>query len=125
MVIQYLKDFGADLKIQPSLTIATDGSKKRFASINPEANPYDSQWDIYFEEWEYAKRFYTKDGYNRLESAYSRQNGICPVCKEKISTNFSIHADQTSNRTHLKLLHPECHRTVHEIDLQIMEVNHT
>ena len=68
-------------------------------------------------------------GYKRLLSLWWEQNGLCPVCDEKITKITGWHShhiiyrvhggiDGNSNRV---LLHPNCHRQVHSKGLEVVK----
>ncbi|MGH9946213.1 MAG: HNH endonuclease signature motif containing protein [Pyrinomonadaceae bacterium] len=68
-------------------------------------------------------------GYKRLLALWYEQNGICPVCDERITkiTGWHSHhiiyrvhggADGNSNRV---LLHPNCHNQVHSKGLEVVK----
>jgi RNA-directed DNA polymerase len=80
------------------------------------ANPFDADWHIYFEEWEYARRFYSPKGRRRLEAAYERQHGLCTVCLKELPDDFSIHKDDSASNGLIELLHPDCHARIHGMD---------
>jgi RNA-directed DNA polymerase len=99
---------------------------KRHTKIRGEANPYDPQWETYFE-----RRLEVKwlQGPNRRRLIYlwKEQNGNCPICQQKITkeTGWNIHHvyyrvhGGTDKLTNLLLLHPNCHRQVHSQDLEV------
>ena len=94
---------------------------RRHIKVRGAANPYDLQWEEYFERREGVKMLYNLRGIRQLRYLWHEQNGLCPVCKQKITklTGWHNHhlvyrvmggSDSAENRV---LLHPECHRSVH------------
>ncbi len=99
----------------------------RFVKVKGEANPYDPAWETYFEERLGVKMEKNLRGRRRLRYLWQQQNGICPVCEQKITrlTGWHCHhivwrvmggSDKAANRV---LLHPECHRQVHVKGLSV------
>lgn len=97
------------------LKYATDTDIKRFTKIQAEANPFDENWQIYFEEREELKIRNELKGRTVTNRLYKTQNGICPVCGEKITidTDFRVHQTIQNNITLKTLVHPWCHRKLH------------
>jgi RNA-directed DNA polymerase len=94
---------------------------KRHVGIRSDANPFDPDWEIYFEKRLGVKMAQNLHGRRQLLYLWREQNGICPVCKQKITklTGWHNHhivwrskggSDKSENRV---LLHPNCHRLVH------------
>lgn len=102
---------------------------KRHVKIRGEANPYSPEWETYFERRIDVQMEANLKGYKRLLALWYEQNGICPVCDEKITkiTGWHSHhiiyrvhggADGNSNRI---LLHPNCHNQVHSKGLEVVK----
>ena len=94
---------------------------QRHTKIRSEANPYDPQWEVYLEERLGVKMAANLRGKRTLRYLWQEQNGVCPLCKQKITrlTGWHNHhivqrvrggSDSVENRV---LLHPECHRQLH------------
>ena len=94
---------------------------KRHIGIRSAANPFDPEWEIYFEKRLGVKMAQNLQGRRQLLYLWREQNGICPICKQKITklTGWHNHhivwrskggPDKAENRV---LLHPNCHRLVH------------
>jgi len=94
---------------------------KRHVKVVGGANPYDPEWEVYFERRLGVKMGDTLKGRRQLLHLWKEQNGICPVCNEKITevTEWHNHhiiwrsrggSDTAANRV---LLHPICHQHVH------------
>jgi RNA-directed DNA polymerase len=94
---------------------------KRHIKVQGAANPYDPTWELYFEERLGVKMAATLKGRRQLLYLWKQQDGICPLCSQKITriTGWNNHhiirrvdggADTATNRV---LLHPTCHRQLH------------
>jgi len=103
------------------LYTAARTSIRRHIKIRGEANPYDPAWEVYFEKRLGVKMKDNLSGRRKLLYLWKEQNGICPVCNQKITelTGWHNHhivwrskggGDKAENRV---LLHPNCHRQVH------------
>jgi RNA-directed DNA polymerase len=108
---------------------AASVSIKRHIKVRGEANPYAPEWETYFERRIDVQMEANLKGYKRLLALWYEQNGICPVCDEKITkiTGWHSHhiiyrvhggADGNSNRV---LLHPNCHNQVHSKGLEVVK----
>ena len=94
---------------------------KRHTKIKGEANPYDPQWEIYFEKRLALKMAASLKGRRTLLNLWQRQDGRCPHCGEAITTLTGWHSHHKVWRSHggsdtadnRVLLHPTCHRQVH------------
>jgi len=97
---------------------------KRHIKIIAEANPYDVEWEEYFEKRTQLKMQSTFKGNMKLLNIWRKQNGKCPNCKQTVSleTEWETHhivprsqggKDIASN---LLMLHPNCHRQLHYRD---------
>jgi RNA-directed DNA polymerase len=100
---------------------------KRHVKIKGLANPYDPQWEPYFEKRLDAKMANHWRGRQDLLSLWQSQNGICPICHQKITKQTGWHShhivwqthggiDGSSNRA---LLHPNCHQQVHSQGIHV------
>jgi len=97
---------------------------KRHIKIKSQANPYDPDWELYFEA-RIAKQWLAHPARTqRLKKLYLRQLAKCPACLQLITkqTGWNIHHliprykggdDRLSN---LRLLHPNCHRQIHSLE---------
>jgi len=65
---------------------------KRHVQIRDGANPYDPSWEVYFEERLGVKMERTLLGRNRLRHLWIEQDGLCPLCRQKITTVTGWHA---------------------------------
>ena len=84
---------------------------------------------MYFEERLGDKMVHNLNGKRQLISLWKEQNGLCPVCHQKITklTGWNNHhivrrvdggADRQENRV---LLHPNCHSQVHNLGLSVVK----
>jgi RNA-directed DNA polymerase len=100
---------------------------RRHRKIIGKANPYDPQWESYFENRLDQKMKDELRGTRQLLYLWQEQDGICPLCREAITrqTGWNIHhivwrahggRDTLDN---CALLHPNCHRQVHSQGLKV------
>jgi RNA-directed DNA polymerase len=100
---------------------------KRHIKVKAAANPYDPEWESYFETRLGVKMANSLTGRRSLLYLWREQGGICPVCKQSITklTGWHNHhivgrskggSDGAANRV---LLHPNCHRQVHSQGLDV------
>jgi RNA-directed DNA polymerase len=108
----------------------TDAAKvpiKRHAKIRGEANPYDPKWEPYYEKRLDVKMVDTYRGKRWLIYLWKEQNGLCPICHQRITKITGWHShhiiwrakggpDTKDNRV---LLHPTCHKLVHSQGLTV------
>lgn len=89
----------------------TDTKIIRHKLIRDNANPYDSEWRLYFEEREGYRLFESVNGQKVLYRIWKNQNGICSICNTKITreTGWKMHIKDKSK----VILHPKCHRKIH------------
>jgi RNA-directed DNA polymerase len=111
------------------LRVASHVQIKRHAKIKGDANPYDPTWESYFEHRIGIKAANNLQGRAKLLSLWKSQNGICPVCKNKITEITGWHShhivwkskggnDTLANQV---LLHPNCHNQVHSQKLSVVK----
>jgi RNA-directed DNA polymerase len=111
------------------LTSASAIPIRRWTKVKGKANPYDPQWELYFEERLGVKMTDNLKGRRQLLRLWKEQAGLCPVCNQKITklTGWHNHhlvwrtyggADQAENRV---LLHPNCHHQVHSLGLTVVK----
>ncbi len=100
---------------------AADTPIKRHLKIRGKANPYDRDWEVYFEERLGLQMVNNPKGYRRLLNLWLAQEGSCEVCTESITrqsgwtTGRLVRRTHDRNRaTHLVLLHPACHRRIRQ-----------
>lgn len=94
---------------------------KRHIKVRMDANPYDPQWETYFEKRIDTKMLSELKGKDVLRRLWLRQQGICPICHQKITKQTGWHSHHVVWRslgghdgiTNRVLLHPNCHRQLH------------
>ena len=102
---------------------------KRHIKVRGEANPYDPEWETYFERRLDARMKDDLKGRWQLLGLWQEQQGLCPACGQKITraTGWHSHhivwrchggADGVRNRV---LLHPNCHSQVHSRKLNVVK----
>lgn len=100
---------------------------KRHTKIRKNANPFDPEWEMYFEKRLEKKMVNHLYGRKQLIRLWKDQNGMCPICQGSITieTGWNNHhikpralggSDTYENRV---LLHPNCHRMVHNRNLYV------
>lgn len=116
-------------RIIVNLMEAADTSIKRHKKIKGEANPYDPQWEVYFEERASKKMTSSLKGRRKLVKLWSDQGGRCIVCRQPVTTETGWHVHHIIRRTdggsnkfsNLVMLHPNCHMQVHSQRLEVMK----
>jgi RNA-directed DNA polymerase len=102
---------------------------RRHTKITGEANPYDPQWEPYFEARLGVRMAHNLKGRRHLLRLWKEQEGLCAVCHQRITkvTGWHSHhlvwrthggADRAENRV---LLHPNCHAQVHSHGLTVVK----
>lgn len=102
---------------------------ERHTKINVEANPYAPEWETYFERRLDVQMEADLKGYKKLLRLWNEQNGLCPVCDEKITKLTGWHSHPVIYRVHggtnqnsnLVLIHPNCHKQVHSQGLEVVK----
>jgi RNA-directed DNA polymerase len=100
---------------------------ERQTKIRAEANPYDPNWETYFEKRLDVHMAARLKGKRWLLHLWKEQQGLCPICHQKITkiTGWHSHhllwrskggSDGAENRV---LLHPTCHQQVHNQSLHV------
>jgi RNA-directed DNA polymerase len=109
------------------LLYAANTPIRRHAKIKAQANPFDPEWETYFE-----KRIQTKMENNlspKLQKLWQRQGGKCPVCQQAITLESSWHTHHVVWRSkgggnqlyNLLMLHPACHWQQHAQRLEVVK----
>ncbi|MDO9167606.1 MAG: group II intron reverse transcriptase/maturase [Methylobacter sp.] len=109
------------------LVNASDTPIRRHIKIKAEAHPFNPIWEEYFERRLGLQMKENLRGKNKLLSLWYMQEGVCPNCNEKITkeTGWNIHHIQRKtdggkdNLFNLMLLHPNCHRQIHNHDKKV------
>src|SRR5216683_77633 len=100
---------------------ASDVKIQRHTPIQGEANPFDPAWEVYFEKRLGVKMARNLTGRRQLRHLWEEQNGICPMCQQKITQITGWHNHHiiwkskggTHHAANRVLLHPTCHRQLH------------
>ncbi|ACD54488.1 group II intron reverse transcriptase/maturase [Escherichia coli] len=115
-----------------NLRKAIDTPINRFKPIKIAANPFDPQWEMYFEERCADKMRHKLQGRKKLIQIWFEQRGRCPICDERITSDsqWQVHhiirrvdggSDCLSN---LIMLHPMCHTLVHAKGIHVVKPAH-
>jgi len=99
----------------------------RHSKVKGAANPFDPEWEPYFEARLDVKMSGNRRGRRHLLRLWKEQDGICPVCNQKITEITGWHSHHLTWRTHggadraenRVLLHPNCHMQVHSQGLAV------
>ena len=100
---------------------------KRHAKVKAQANPYDPEWETYYEKRLDVHIADTLKGKRWLIHLWKEQHGLCPMCQQKITKITGWHShhlewrsrggpDTVENRV---LLHPNCHQQLHSQGLHV------
>jgi RNA-directed DNA polymerase len=119
--------FGKEGEQTWHLTRADNVPITRHVKIRGEANPYDPEWESYFEKRLDVRMEATLKGKRWLLTLWKEQRGLCPICNQKITKISGWHShhilwrskggsDRAENRV---LLHPTCHQQVHSQGISV------
>jgi RNA-directed DNA polymerase len=94
---------------------------KRHRKIRGAANPYDPEWELYFEDRLKRRMVEELEGQRRLLRLWMQQEGMCLVCGQTLTKEDDQHIHHIRQRVeggrdtldNLVLLHVNCHRQVH------------
>ncbi|WP_207692597.1 group II intron reverse transcriptase/maturase [Desulfonema limicola] len=119
--------FGKKGNKKAALTKAMDVKIKRHVKIKGWANPYDPEWEMYFEGRLDKQTAENLKYRKRMFSLWKKQNGLCLVCKQRITEQTKWHKHHTiwkvdggrDTLDNLVLLHPNCHRQLHSLKLKV------
>jgi RNA-directed DNA polymerase len=100
---------------------AADVPIKRHVKIKAAANPYDPKWELYFEKRLALQMKDSQIGYDKLVKLWFRQEGICPQCDHKVTSETGWHLHHLvwvvnggdDSFANLVLIHPTCHQQLH------------
>jgi len=96
-------------------------SIQRHVKIRGDANPYDPEWELYFEERLYKRMQSTLAGREQILYLWRQQAGRCGGCGQLMQEDEPWHAHHRVRRSrggddgldNLELLHANCHRQLH------------
>jgi RNA-directed DNA polymerase len=91
---------------------------RRHRKIKGTANPFDPEWESYFEERLGFRMLDTLKGRMRLIRLWLNQERMCPVCRQMITKSRGwrlFHVDRMldggkDTNSNLVMLHPDCHQ---------------
>jgi RNA-directed DNA polymerase len=103
------------------LVNAKDVPIKRHVKIKAAANPYDPNWESYFEERLGLQMRENFRGYEKLLKLWFNQNGRCQQCGQKITPETGWHLHHRvwvvnggdDSMANLVVMHPICHMQLH------------
>jgi RNA-directed DNA polymerase len=115
--------------ILKSLRYAVDTPIRRHRPIKREANPFDPQWEMYFEERIGLKMLNSLRGRKKLIRLWLDQERRCPICQELITRKTGWHVHHIIRRvdggkdrsTNLIMVHPNCHNQIHVKGLKVVK----
>jgi RNA-directed DNA polymerase len=107
------------------LVYATNTPIRRQVKLRAAANPYDPQWEVYFEQRRQAQMRENLHEYPRLLRLWQEQGGLCSRCGQAITVESGWHIHHKVWRVHgggdsvdnLEMVHPACHRQLHSGEL--------
>ena len=73
---------------------------RRHTKIQGEANPYDPQWEPYFEARSGVRMARNLQGRRQLLRLWKEQEGLCAVCQQRITQLTGWHSHHLVWRTH-------------------------
>jgi RNA-directed DNA polymerase len=112
-----------------SLLTSNDFKIMRHTKIRSEANLFDPEWETYFEDRLGLKMREDLKGNRKLLHLWRDQKRGCPICNQKITkeTGWNVHhllpksEGGKDNSANLVLLHPNCHRQIHNRKLALVK----
>lgn len=110
-----------------TLRLAADTKIRRHVKIDGSANPFDPEWETYFEARLSQKMVRTLNERKKIIRLWVAQDGKCPVCNQPITKDSGWHVHHIVRRVdggkdtmgNLVLLHPNCHQQVHSLGIKI------
>jgi len=109
------------------LVYATDTKIRRHTKVKSEANPFDPEWELYFEELRDKRMQDSLQYRRRVSTLYVQQFGKCALCKQAITHETGWHEHHLIQRVNggddslanLVLLHSACHVQVHHQHISV------
>lgn len=112
-----------------SLRDICDTKIRRHRKIKADANPFDPQWETYFEQRFGFKLKDSLKGRKKLIRLWMEQRRRCPVCSQLITESSGWHVHHLIRRvdggpdinSNLVMVHPNCHNQIHANGLKVMK----
>ncbi|EJQ8147184.1 group II intron reverse transcriptase/maturase [Salmonella enterica subsp. enterica serovar Newport] len=119
-------------KLLKSLRLASDTRIVRHKAIKMDANPFDPEWETYFEARISNKMQNSLKGRRKLYNLWVKQKGKCAVCHQLITSESGWHVHHMIRRTdggsnensNLMMVHPTCHNQIHARNLRVLKPVH-
>ncbi|EBQ9783114.1 group II intron reverse transcriptase/maturase [Salmonella enterica] len=119
-------------KLLKSLRLASDTRIVRHKAIKMDANPFDPEWETYFEARISNKMQNSLKGRRKLYNLWVNQKGKCAVCHQLITSESGWHVHHMIRRTdggsnensNLLMVHPTCHNQIHARNLRVLKPVH-
>lgn len=102
---------------------------ERHKKVKGAYNPYDPSWEMYGETLRQERMLNTMRYRKEWSKLYADQRGLCALCGYEMDVDTGWHdhhivrrVDGGSNALGNRvLIHPECHRRVHSLGLQVVK----
>ena len=112
-----------------TLRQAAETKIRRHVKIDGLANPFDPEWESYFEARLSQKMVQSLRERRKLVRLWLSQDGKCLICDQSITKETGWHAHHIQRRIdggkdtlkNLVLLHPNCHNQLHTLGLKVVK----
>ncbi|KIF81255.1 group II intron reverse transcriptase/maturase [Noviherbaspirillum autotrophicum] len=102
---------------------------ERHKKVKGAYNPYDESWEMYGETLRQERMLKTMRYRKEWSKLYADQRGLCALCEYEMDVDTGWHdhhivrrVDGGSNALGNRvLIHPDCHRKVHSLGLQVVK----
>jgi len=102
---------------------------RRHTQIKMDANPFDPEWEMYFEKRHSSKMLNSLKGKEKHIRLWKEQNGRCPICRQVITKETGWHVHHIIRRvdggkdgnSNLVMVHPNCHMQIHANGLEVVK----
>lgn len=91
-----------------------------YLKIRSEANPFDPNWEPYFEQRALSKLLQGAEGRKTELRLLKKQGGKCPICRQMLAESYHMHhvvwrvfGGDVLGTPNLILVHETCHRQIH------------
>lgn len=109
------------------LSRTTETPIVKHVKIKREANPYDPEWESYFELRIGFQMMKNLNGRKKLLRLWIAQDGNCPICHQRITKETGWHLHYIQRKVdggkdtfeNTVLLHPNCHCLIHTQALDV------